>query len=103
MAVSRRLRIISGSIGEARILPEMFPYPPNVLTLSCKNRLMCLPREAARRLPRPTRSGRSELAADVTRACSSRRPRRLAAGPADRRFLYAEHVRQLGGESPLTS
>src|ERR1043165_1134482 len=34
---------------------------PNVLTLSCKNRLPCLPREAARRLPRPTRSGRSEL------------------------------------------
>jgi len=28
-------------------------------------------------------------AADVTRACSSSRPRRLAAGPADRRFLSA--------------
>jgi hypothetical protein len=34
---------------------------PNVLTLSCKNRLTCAPREAAGRLPRPTRSGRSEL------------------------------------------
>src|ERR1043165_2721285 len=58
---------------------------PNVLTLSCKNRLTCLPREAARRLPRPTRSGTSELAADVPRACSSSRPRRLgrrASGPA---------------------
>jgi len=28
-------------------------------------------------------------AADVTRACSSSRPRRLAAGPTDRRFLSA--------------
>src|ERR1043165_5070619 len=35
--------------------------PANVLTLSCKNRLTCLPRKAARRLPRPTRSGRSGL------------------------------------------
>src|ERR1051326_5918131 len=35
--------------------------PPNVLTLSCKHRLTCLPREAARRLPRLTRSGGSEL------------------------------------------
>src|ERR1041384_1065283 len=33
----------------------------NVLTLSCKTRLTCLPRKAARRLPRLTRSGRSEL------------------------------------------
>src|ERR1043165_9465142 len=33
----------------------------NVLTLSCKNRLTCLPRKAARRLPRPTRSGRGAL------------------------------------------
>src|ERR1043165_8398867 len=58
---------------------------PNVLTLSCKSRLTCEPRKAARRLPRPTRSGRSELAADVPRACSSSRPRRLgrrADGPA---------------------
>jgi len=35
--------------------------PPNVLTLSCKNRLKCLSRGAARRLPRLTRSGGSEL------------------------------------------
>src|ERR1041384_4956066 len=63
--------------------------PANVLTLSCKTRLTCLPREAARRLPRLTRSGRSELPAGVTRAGSSRRPRRLAAGPTDRRFLSA--------------
>jgi len=34
---------------------------PNVFTLSCKNRLPCMCREAARRLPRPTRSRRSEL------------------------------------------
>jgi len=63
--------------------------PPNVLTLSCKSRLTRLPQEAARRLPRPTRSGRSEMAADVPRACSSSRPRRLAAGPTDRRLLSA--------------
>src|ERR1043165_4675304 len=35
--------------------------PSNVLTLSCKNRLTCMAREAARRLPRLTRSDRSEL------------------------------------------
>src|ERR1043165_8077324 len=35
--------------------------PSNVLTLSCKNRLKCLPRKAARLLPRQTRSGGSEL------------------------------------------
>ena len=34
---------------------------PNVLTLSCKSRPPRRPRKAARRLPRPTRSGRSEL------------------------------------------
>ena len=33
----------------------------NVLTLSCKSRLTCLPREAARRLPRLTRSGGSDV------------------------------------------
>jgi hypothetical protein len=59
--------------------------PANVLTLSCKSRLTRLSLGAARRLPRPTRSGRSELAADVPRACSWSRPRRLrrrANGPA---------------------
>jgi hypothetical protein len=35
--------------------------PANVLTLSCKSRLTCRPREAARRLPRPERSGTSEM------------------------------------------
>src|ERR1051325_5885121 len=45
--------------------------------------------EAARRLPRLTRSGRSELAVDVTRACSWSRPSRLAARPTGRRVLGA--------------
>ena len=74
--------------GKSCKLGRQLLRPPNVLTLSCKNRLTCVTHEAARRLPRLT-SGRSELAADVTRACSSRRPRRLAAGPTDRRFLSA--------------
>jgi len=63
--------------------------PANVLTLSCKSRLTCLPQEAARRLPRLTREWQERTAADVPRACSSSRPRRLAAGPGDRRFLSA--------------
>jgi len=62
---------------------------PNVLTLSCKNRLKCLTKGAARRLPRLTLEWQERTAADVTRACSSSRPRRLAAEPTDRRFLSA--------------
>src|ERR1051325_6680368 len=52
-----------------------FVQPHNVITLSCKSRLPRRPQLAARRLPRLTRSGRSELAADVTRACSWSRPK----------------------------
>jgi len=43
---------------------EGYAHPPNAITLSCKAALhACL--RAARRLPRRTRSGRSEVAADV--------------------------------------
>ena len=35
--------------------------PANMLTLSCKSRLTCMPREAAWRLGRLTRSGGSQL------------------------------------------
>src|ERR1043165_1972577 len=64
--------------------------PSNVLPLSCKSRLKCLPREAARRLPRPTPQGQERTAAGVTRACSSKPPQGgFAAGPADRRLLSA--------------
>jgi|ERR1043165_441995 hypothetical protein len=47
--------------GKSCKLGRQLLRPPNVLTLSCKSRLTRLPREAARRLPRLTRSGRSEL------------------------------------------
>src|SRR5690349_7934429 len=53
----RNLHLNRGVIPAAKSLPGR----PNVLTLSCKSRLPCLPRKAARRLPRLTRSGRSEL------------------------------------------
>src|ERR1043165_363823 len=43
-------RLLNGSAGR-----------PNVLTLSCKNRLTRMAKKAALRLPRPTRSSRSEL------------------------------------------
>ena len=51
----------AGRAVETRVHHIFFTCPPNAITLSCKNRLPCLPRKAARRLPRPTRSGRSEL------------------------------------------
>src|ERR1041385_8835266 len=53
---------------------------PNVLTLSCKTRLTGLPQEAARRRPRLTRSGRSE----VQPACRARAVR-AARGGSDRK------------------
>ena len=62
---------------------------PNAITLSCKGRPPCRPLVAARRLPRLTRSGRSEVAADVTRACSWSRPRRLRRRARARRPLSA--------------
>src|ERR1043165_2868272 len=43
-----------------------------MLTLSCKNRLTCAPQEAARRLPRLTRSGGRELQPGCrARACGA--------------------------------
>jgi len=68
--------------------------PHNVLTLSCKNRLTCERREAARRLPRPTRSGRSELQP----ACRARavRAARGGAPPGQRTGGFCQLVRTVG-------
>jgi hypothetical protein len=76
--------------GKSCKLGRQLLRPPNVLTLSCKSRLTCLPQEAARRLPRLTPEWQERTAADVTHACSSKPPQGgFAAGPTDRRFLSA--------------
>jgi len=85
----RRQKLSAQSMSIALVFSRNSCGRPNVLTLSCKNGLTCMPREAARRLPRLTPEWQERTAADVTRACSSNGPRRLAAGPADRPFLSA--------------
>src|ERR1051325_11242915 len=66
----------------------------NAITLSCKNRLTCLAQEAARRLPRPTRSGRSELQPP----CRARAVRvaRGAPPPGQRTGGFCQLVRTVG-------
>jgi len=59
--------------------------PHNVLTLSCKNRLTCLPQEAARRLPRLNATAGANCSrrdARVQFEAAPRRLRRRASGPA---------------------
>src|SRR6185503_11293609 len=70
---------------------------PNVLTLSCKNRLTRLPREAARLLPRQTRSGGSEL----QRTCRARAVRAAQGGspPGQRTGGFCQLVRAVGPPS----
>jgi len=72
-----------------QLISHRLHNPPNVLTLSCKSRLTCLLRRAARRLPRPTPSGRSELQPTWRGRAVGAARGGSAAGPADRRLLSA--------------
>jgi len=76
-----------------------FPCPANVITLSCKNRLTCLPRKVARRLPRLTTEWQERDAAGVTRACSS--SRRGGSPPASGPAGFVSLWGQLAGAAQL--
>src|ERR1043165_6023297 len=75
-----------------------------MLTLSCKNRLTCAPQEAARRLPRLTRSGGSEL--QPTCRARAVRAARGGAPPGQRTggvCQLVRAVRPLAGATPTES
>jgi hypothetical protein len=78
----------------SRINPAQLAWRPNVLTLSCKNRLTCRAEEAARLLPQQTRSGGSEL----QRTCRARavRAARGGAPPGQLTGGFCQLVRAVG-------
>src|ERR1043166_4938041 len=100
-----RTRAVSGKICVGFIAPRSLRYcttyrPPNVFTLSCKNRLTCLPREAARRLPRLTRNGKSELQPP----CRARAVRAAGGGapPGQRTGGFCQLVRAVSRRAHAT-
>src|SRR4029079_10164820 len=66
-----------------------YPCRPNAITLSCKGRLPRRAVVAARRLPRPTRSGRSELQPTRCGGAGGAVRRRLRRRAKARRLLSA--------------
>src|ERR1041385_5771178 len=75
--------------GKSCKLGRQLLRPPNVLTLSCKNRLTRMAKGSGAAAAATNTQRRERSAAGGTRAGSSSRPRRLPAGPTDRRFLSA--------------